>query len=202
VVVNDTADNPGGGTPGDATHVLRSMIEAGHDNSCFGFIFDPAVAAQAHRAGPGSTIDVSLGAKHDEVHGEPLQLRVYVKALTDGRFVYTSPMLAGVPGNYGLMARLQMNGPGGMDVLVGSVRSQTFDAQVFALHGIEVTEYDVVALKGSQHFRAGFSHLATEIITADSPGLSTLRVENFDHPLVDGPRWPIDAAATWEPSPV
>ena len=201
VVLNDTADNPGGGTPGDATHVLRSMIEADHANACFGFIFDPSVAAQAHQAGPGSTIEVSLGAKHDDVHGDPVQLRVYVKSLTDGRFVYTSPMLAGVAGNYGLMARLQVDGPGGMDILVGSVRSQTFDAQVFALHGIDVTSYDVVALKGSQHFRAGFSELATEIITADSPGLSTLRVENFDHPLVDGPRWPIHPDAAWTPAP-
>jgi microcystin degradation protein MlrC len=57
-----------------------------------------------------------------------------------------------------------------------------------------------VVLKSSQHFRAGFSELATEIITADSPGLTTLRVENFVHPRVDGPRWPIDPDAHWSVS--
>ena len=201
VVVNDTADNPGGGSPGDATHVLRALVEAKPSGrACFGYIFDPDVARQAHAAGAGSTVDVSLGGKHDDVHGSPLDLLVYVKCVTDGRFVHTSPMLAGVPGNYGLMARVQVGGRDGIDVLVGSKRSQVFDREVFALHGIDVTQYDLVVLKSSQHFRAGFADLASAVIAADSPGLTTLRVENFDHPRVDGPRWPIDPDAEWTPS--
>lgn len=200
VVINDTADNPGGGTPGDSTHVLRALIEAAPDRACFGFIYDPGVARQAHEAGAGSTIDVSLGGKHDELHGTPLDLHIYVKSTSDGRFVHTSPMLAGVAANYGPMARLQVGGRDGLDVLVGSARSQVFDPEVFALHGIDVTAYDLVVVKSSQHFRAGFAELASEIVTADSPGLTTLRVENFEHPRVDGPRWPIDPAATWEAS--
>jgi microcystin degradation protein MlrC len=200
VVANDTADNPGAGAPGDATHVLRALIEAAPDRACFGYVYDPGVARQAHESGAGSTMQVSLGGKHDELHGAPIDLHVYVKSTTDGRFVYTSPMLAGVPGNYGPMARLQVGGRDGLDILVGSRRSQVFDAEVFTLHGIDVTAYEIVVLKSSQHFRAGFDHLATGIITADSPGLSTLRVENFDHPRVDGPRWPIDPAAEWVPA--
>ncbi|MEZ5230385.1 MAG: M81 family metallopeptidase, partial [Acidimicrobiales bacterium] len=64
VVVNDTADNPGGGTPGDATHVLRALVEANPARACFATIFDPMVAQQAHEAGPSSVIRVSLGGKH------------------------------------------------------------------------------------------------------------------------------------------
>ncbi len=199
VVVNDTADNPGGGSPCDATHVLRALLEADVERACFGFIYDPEVAAQAHAAGPGSVIDVSLGGKHDELHGAPLELSVYVKTLSDGQFVHTSPMLAGLRASYGSMARLQVGGRGGIDVLVGSARSQVFDREVFALHGIDVTTYDLVVLKSSQHFRAGFTDLATDILTADSPGLTTLRVENFEHARADGPRWPLDPHTTWTP---
>src|SRR5690606_30755729 len=47
VVINDTSDNPGGGTPGDATHLLRAMLEAGLEEACFGFIYDPETAEQA-----------------------------------------------------------------------------------------------------------------------------------------------------------
>lgn len=202
VVVNDTADNCGGGSPGDATHVLRALIESNAQRACFGFIYDPEVAERAHQAGVGATIQVALGGKHDDIHGAPLDLQVYVDAITDGCFTYTSPMLAGVPANMGPMARLQVGGPGGIDVLVGSQRSQVFDREIFALHGIDVTTYDLVVLKSSQHFRAGFSDFATDIITADSPGLTTLRVENFDHPRVDGLRWPLDTAVSWTASPV
>jgi len=200
VVVNDTADNPGGGAPGDATHVLRALLDAGVERSCFGYIYDPGVAEQAHTAGAGSTIEMSLGGHHDDLHGDPIEATAYVKATSDGRFVHTTPMLAGVAANYGKMARLQIGGPGGIDVLVGSARSQVFDSEVFALHGIDVTTYDVVALKGSQHFRAGFTDIASDIVTADSPGLTTLRVENFEHPRLDGPRWPLDPDTTWTPT--
>lgn len=200
VVINDTADNPGGGTPGDATHVLRALIEAEPARGCFGFIYDPAVAQQAHNAGAGSTIEVSLGGKHDDLHGAPLDLTVYVKTTSDGRFVHTSPMLAGVEWPAAPMARLQVGGPNGLDVIVSSFRSQVFDREVFALHGIDVTTYDLVVVKSSQHFRAGFSDLATEIVTADSPGLTTLRVEHFDHQRIEGPRWPLDPDTEWVPS--
>jgi len=122
-----------------------------------------------------------------------------VKTLSDGRFVHTSPMLAGVRANYGPMARLQIGTNRGVDVLVGSARSQVFDAEVFALHGIDVTACDLVVLKSSQHFRAGFTDLATDILTADSPGLTTLRVENFPHARADGPRWPLDPHTAWTP---
>ncbi len=154
LVVNDTADNPGGGAPGDATHVLRALIEVAPENACFGYVYDPRIARQALEAGVGSVIDVSLGGRHDDLHGALLDLGVYVKAITDGRFVCSSSMLAGVPADYGLMVRLQVGGEGGLDVLVGSARSQVFDREVFTINGIDVTNYGLVVLKSSQHFRA------------------------------------------------
>jgi microcystin degradation protein MlrC len=199
VVVNDTADNSGGGAPGDSTHVLRALLDAvaGSDRRVvFGFLYDPEVAQAAHRAGVGATIDVHLGGKHDDLHGAPLPLRAYVKCLTDGRFRYTTPMFGGMQASYGPMARLVV---GSADILVGSARSQTFDTEVFLLHGIDVTRYDVVALKSSNHFRAGFSHLATELVTADSPGLTTQRTVVFDRQRAAGPLWPKDPDATYTP---
>src|SRR5690606_35532425 len=39
VVINETSDNPGGGAPGDGTHLLRAMLDAGVRDACFGFIW-------------------------------------------------------------------------------------------------------------------------------------------------------------------
>ena len=210
VVMNDTADNPGGGAPGDATHLLRALLEAriaDEHTVCFGVVYDPDTAAQAVAAGPGVEIEVVLGGRHDELHGPPVTGRAYVKAVSDGRFVQTSPMLAGVPRRLGPMARLQIGRPaeatpgfGGIDVIVGSRRSQVFDAEVFALHGIDVSTYDLVVVKSSQHFRAWFAERSAAIVTADAPGLTTLRVEHFAHDRLDGPRWPIDPDVAWTPS--
>lgn len=197
VVINDTADNPGGGTPGDGTHLLAAMIEANVVGSCFGFVFDPVTAEAAHEAGVGATINVRIGGRHGPLHGDPVEATAYVKTLTDGRIVYSSPMVAGVRANLGRSARLTI---GNVEVIVTSRRNQTFDDQIFSLHGIDVSACSIVGLKSSQHFRAGFRDIATKIITADSPGLTTLDVTVFDHPAADGARWPLDPRLTWSPS--
>ena len=196
VVMNDTSDNPGGGTPGDATHVLRALYEADPDRACFGFVFDPAAVQACSRAGVGARTRLSIGGHHDELHGDPLDVDVYVAGLTDGRIVYTNPMLAGVHQRLGPTARVRLIGPRGprqgVDLIITSVRQQTFDDEIFKLHGIDVTTYPIIALKSSSHFRAGFSHLGATIVTADTPGLTSKRLDSFDYRRIDGPRWPID----------
>jgi microcystin degradation protein MlrC len=194
VVINETSDNPGGGAPGDGTHLLRAMLDARLDNACFGFIADPETAEAAHRAGVGAEIDVALGGKSDELHGEPLRVRAQVRALTDGRFALTH-MLAGVRMNLGRSARLVIQG---VDVIVTSASQQTFDPEVFLLHGIDVRRYRIVALKSSNHFRAGFQDLAKEIVTADPPGLTTHHIEVFPRKRSPRPLWPLDAEAHWD----
>ncbi|HVM55710.1 MAG TPA: MlrC C-terminal domain-containing protein, partial [Acidimicrobiales bacterium] len=194
VVINDTSDNPGGGTPGDATHVLRAFLDAGLEDACFAMICDPETVQQAITAGVGATIDVRLGGKHDDLHGEPIDAPAYVHSISDGKVTLTGPMLNGVTLRLGPMVRLTIRG---VDVIVSSAASQTFDPEVFLLHGIDVRRYRYVGLKSSQHFRAGFGDLAAEIITADSPGLTSQRVEVFHHTRPPGPLWPVDPAATY-----
>lgn len=195
VVINETSDNCGGGSPGDGTHLLRAMLEARLTNACFGFIVDPVVAAQAHRAGVGAQIDVLLGGRHDELHGEPLALTGYVKALHDGRCVMQA-MARGSPINYGRLARLQVEG---IDIIVASNRSQTFDTEPFLAVGIDATRMDYVALKSSNHFRAGFEPIAGTIVTADPPGLTTHHIEVFPRRHRNTPLWPVDADAAYAP---
>jgi microcystin degradation protein MlrC len=188
VVVNETCDNPGGGSPGDGTHLLRAMLDADLQDAAFGFVADPEVAGAAHRAGVGARLEVRLGGKHGDLHGAPIDLVGQVRTLTDGRFVLQH-MGRGVGMDLGRSARLRC---GGIDVIVTSEPFQTLDAEVFLLHGIDVTRCSVVGLKSSQHFRAGFGHLAAAILTADAPGLTTNHVEVFDRLTTDRPLWPKD----------
>ena len=63
----------------------------------------------------------------------------------------------------------------GLEILVSTLRSQTFCPAVFTKHGIDVTQYRLVGLKSSSHFRAGFRDVASEIFTCDAMGLTTKR---------------------------
>jgi microcystin degradation protein MlrC len=196
VIVAEVSDNPGGGAPGDGTHLLRALLAADAPETCFGFIADPETARQAHEAGTGATIEVRLGGKWDELHGAPVEATAYVKCLTDGRFRYTTPMGAGRQVDLGQMARLVI---GNVDVLVSSVRTQTLDAEVFLLHGIDVRRYRIVGLKSQQHFRAGFDHLAGTTIRCDTPGLTTSDLTQLPFTRLTRPMWPLDEMTALTP---
>ena len=193
VVINETSDNCGGGAPGDGTHLLSALLKAGLEKVCFGFIVDAQVAEQAHAAGVGSTINVMLGGRYDELHGRPLELAVYVKALHDGRLTMLA-MAKGSPLNLGKMARLVV---AGVDIIVASNRSQTFDIGPFAALDIDVNDYRIIALKSSNHFRAGFKDVATHIVTADTPGLTTHQIQVFPRRNKAYPLWPLDEEAQY-----
>jgi len=198
VVIHETSDNCGAGTPGDGTHLLRALIDAKRvdaqgKSACFGFIVDPVTAREAHAAGVGATLNVELGARTDDLHGTPIVATAQVRSLHDGRLILQH-MFKGMPLNLGPMARLVIDG---VDVVVGSRRSQTFDCEPFLALGIDVMRYDLVALKSSSHFRACFQTLAHAIVTADPPGLSTHNISVFPRQSTARALWPVNPQASF-----
>lgn len=194
IVINETSDNCGGGAPGDGTHLLRALLDRKPGaKACFGFVVDAETAALAHRAGVGKTIDILLGGRTDTLHGAPIAAQAYVKSLHDGR-IEMQAMMKGAPVNLGPMARLVIDN---MDVIVASRRSQTFDPEPFLALGMDVRRYAIVALKSSNHFRAGFKGIAAAIVTADPPGLCTHHIEIFPRQSTARRLWPLDSRATY-----
>lgn len=200
IVVNEYADNPGGGTPGDGTHLLRALLAArpAPGTACFASINDAAVVAQAQVAGVGATIRVSLGGKLGRYQGEPIEADAYVKSITDGKFVNRpGAMFAGVRFDLGAMCRLVIDG---VDVIVASRAEQIYDIEPFALHGLDVSEHQLIALKGANHFRAYYQHLAKQIISVDSVGLSTADITSFVRERLQGQYWPLSDKAQFQRS--
>ena len=152
------------------------------------------VLADVHKAGAGATIDVSLGGRSGSLYGEPITATAKVIALSDGKFKASSPMMSGMPFELGPSCRLEIDG---IDVIVTSRRSQVFDQEIFLLHGIDVTTYKIVALKSSQHVRAGFVPIAAEIIRADTPGATTIDLHAIPYARLEGEYWPLQADLTW-----
>lgn len=178
IIINETSDNPGGGASGNSTYLLQAMIEAKATNSCLGTIFDLDVIQEAVKAGVGKKIDIKIGSKNLSDYGDPLKVTAYVKSITDGQFIQSSPMWEGLQINMGTSVRLVIHG---IDVIVCSKRSQVFDDQIFKLHGINVEEYKLVGVKSSNHFRAHFDKISKGTITVNAPGLSRFDFENFDY---------------------
>lgn len=179
VVINESSDNPGGGTPGDGTHLLREMLRRNTPKSAYGFIRDPEVVQQAVKAGVGSTIDCLLGGKTDDFHGAPIELKgAYVKCISDGKYICKNPMGAGGVRNMGTTVLLQW---GNVSIVVGTNRQQTLDDGPFAVVGIDWQDMEVLALKSAQHFKGWWTGKAKTMIPCESPGIQCADLTVFEY---------------------
>jgi microcystin degradation protein MlrC len=183
VVINESSDNPGGGAPGDGTHLLREMLERDIPGSVYGYIHDPEVVQLALAAGVGGTFDCRLGGKRDNLHGTPIEIKgAYVKTISDGKFIKKNPMGAGGLANYGPTVLLQV---GNVGVVVSGARSQTLDDGPFRIVGVDWRDMRILALKSSQHFKGWWVGRAKTIIPCDSPGIHSADLSLFDHKQVN-----------------
>ena len=201
VVVADFADNPGGGGYGDATGLLRGMLEAKLDNAAFATMYDPEAAEACTRAGEGAGIKLKLGGRLDPSTGGPIKVSGTVVKLTDGRFAYDGPMSQGVKVNMGPTAVLNVGGPPslkrwrekGIDIVITSRRFQAYDLQFFKHAGIDPVKKRIVAVKSAHHFRAAFGPIASDIVVVDEGGGITSRnFEKLPFKKVRRPVWPLD----------
>lgn len=194
IVINESSDNPGGGSPGDGTHLLKEMLDRNIPGSAFAAFWDPEVVEQAFAAGVGSTISCSLGAKADKLHGTPIEIKdAYIKSLCDGKFICESPMGGGGILNYGPTARLDV---GNVSILVCSFRRQTFDRGLFEICGVNYKKMRILGLKSSQHFKGWWFDKA-QIVTCDPPGIHCSDLSTFQFANANTSYFPLGSAA-WE----
>jgi microcystin degradation protein MlrC len=163
-VLADTADNPGGGAPGDNVTLLRAMLDAGLTGAAFGCVWDPMSVRACQEAGVGATFPLRIGGKSGEASGTPLDLIATVKAL---RANHDQQGLGPSRAQLGDAAWIEA---GGIDIVLSSVRIQVFAPDAFTGLGIPLDGRCVVAVKSSRHFEAGFKPIAERLVTIATPG--------------------------------
>jgi microcystin degradation protein MlrC len=189
LVLADFTDNPGGGGYGDATALLKAMIEAKLDNAAFHAINDPDAVRQGQTAGKGATVTLDLGGKVDPAFGAPIRVTGTVANLTDGAFVCDGPMHRGVSLSHGSTMVLKV---GGIEVIVTTNRMQTTDLQAFLSQGIDPRAKATIAVKSTQHFRAAYQPIARKVMLADGGALCSSDYRRFSYRKLRRPIWPLD----------
>ncbi|HET6220511.1 MAG TPA: M81 family metallopeptidase [Dongiaceae bacterium] len=167
VVLADTQDNPGAGANSDTVGLLAALVRNGATGAALATLYDPEVAAIAHRAGEGATINIGLGAKSGLPGHQPYHAAYRVERLGDGNFTATGPFYRGSRVRLGPMALLSLDG---VRIVVASRKQQAADQAIFRHLGIEPAEQKILALKSSVHFRADFQPIAEQILIVAAPG--------------------------------
>lgn len=190
LVISDYSDNPGSGAYGDATHLLKAILDAGLTNAAFHAIRDPEAVLAAQAAGVGHTVVLDLGGKVDpRMGGGPLRLTAHVVALTDGHFIAYGPMGGGAWRNYGPSALLRVEG---VEIIVITHNGQATDLAQFTSLGVDPMRKNTLFVKSMQHFRAAFQPIARQVIEVDSGALSTRNFKERPYQHVRRPIFPLD----------
>jgi microcystin degradation protein MlrC len=193
VVIADQADNAGGGAPSDSTFVLREMLNRGIENAALALMWDPIAVQVAMSAGLGAEINIRLGGKMGPMSGDPLDLRVKVTGVIKDMYQeFPQDGLPPLPAPLGDSVCLTCNG---IDIIVNSRRAQVLSPMVFTNFGIDVSKKHILVVKSTQHFYAGFSPIASEVIYMAAPGaiaplfkeIPFQRVDLNKYPWVDDP---------------
>jgi microcystin degradation protein MlrC len=190
LVIADYADNPGDGSYGDSTALLKGLLDAGVKNAVFAPMVDPQAAEELHRRKEGETVTVAIGGRGaPEFGGGPLTVTGTIRKLSDGAYVGDGPIQGGLAHSFGPTAVLDVDG---IEVLVVSEAQQMVDLQQLRAFGIEPTARRVLALKSMQHFRAAFEPIAGKVIVCDAGALATPRAERRPYVRIPRPLWPFD----------
>lgn len=168
VIFADRNDNPGGGSPGDSTGVLRTFVEEGLEEACVLYIVDPEAVAQCQQAGVGATLTLDVGAKSSPLQGQPVRMTVEVMACSDGRFHYDGPMYAGLACDMGPSAYIRQ---GGIHVILTNGRDQPFDTAFARSLGLDPRQMRYISVKSAAHFRAAYEPWAGAIYVVSEPSV-------------------------------
>ncbi len=164
VTIADVWDNPGGGVAGDATHILRRMIQRGLDDFAVATIWDPIAVSFCHAAGEGAVLNLRVGGKSGPEGGEPLDLRVTVQRLfhagwqsfRNSRVVLGSTAVVRPVGT-------------SIDIVLITSRTQTYEPDIFSNQGVDFAEKAYLLVKSTNHFHAGFVPVSSEIVYVAAP---------------------------------
>jgi microcystin degradation protein MlrC len=185
VVIADRSDNAGGGAPGDSTYVLDALLKRGIRNAALAMIWDPMAVQSCFDAGVGAAIELRIGGKTGRFSGAPVDVTATVTALAESprQFVF------GAEAPLGRSAAIHVEG---IDIVLNSIRQQTFSPECFSELGIDPTARKILAVKSAQHFHAAFAPIAARIIYLDAPGALSTNYLQYPFKRMRRPMAPLD----------
>lgn len=161
---------------GDATHVLREVVEAEVANVLVATIRDERVIAAlvANGAKAGDSFDMEVGGFAGPASGEPVRIRGTLRYLGAGL-------------DFERLAIVDFGE--GSSVIITPALSQVIWHGEFDFGGIVPDEYAAFVLKSRVHFRRGFDQTgyAKTILLVDAPGpfLGTIHLDALEYQNVD-----------------
>lgn len=189
----ESADNIGGGAPGDGTAALRAFVERGVEGA-FAAINDPEGVRAARLAGVGGRLHLKIGGKGFSGDAGPLGLEVEVVRLTEGRFELEDRQshLASMCGAHIDMGPCAVVRHGGVTVLLTSRKTPPFDLGMVRSQGIDPARCSLVGIKAAVAYRRAWEKVAAAHYFVSVPGPCSSDLRSLPFRRVRRPIYPLD----------
>ncbi len=187
IVLSDSADGPGAGSPGDSTVVLKSLLDLGGGATSMLTMVDPEGVEICAARGPGATVRLKVGAKRDRF-SVPIEVEGIVRFVGDVQFDFTSANI----GTVGRMGRTAVMNIGSISLVLSERPVPTHDPALYRAVGLEPTKAKIVVVKSPAQFRAAYELLARDIINLDTPGHSAPNLRRLPYVRRPNPCFPFE----------
>ena len=193
IILVDSADNIGGGTPGDGTDALRAMLAAEVQEGAVALADREAVEV-CWDAGAGAEVSLLVGGKTDRWHGEPVAVTGVVRALSDGVFACELPdnHFASFYGNTIRMGRTAWLRVRGINLVLTERKTPPFDLAQLRGVGVMPEQQKLIAVKSAVAYRAAYLPIAAGVVEMDTAGLCTANLARFPYRYLRRPIFPLD----------
>jgi len=192
-VIVEPADNIGGGAPGDATFILRALLERPIGRAGLA-INDPAAVQALSKLSPGETTTISLGGKGSRLDPGPVELTVTLVRLTDGRFELEDKQshLASMAGSTIHMGPSAVVTHGPLTILITSQATAPFDLGQWTSQGIDPRELEIIAVKAAVGHRRSYDPITASTFTVQTPGPCSSDLHSLPYQRLKRPIFPLD----------
>jgi len=193
VILVDSADNIGGGTPGDGADALAAMLA--HDVHEGAIVLaDPEAVAICGAAGKAADVTLEVGGKADDWHGQPVTVSGTVRELSDGVFVPEVPdnHFASFYGDRVQMGSSVWLRVAGVNVLLTERKTPPLDLAQLRHIGIIPEAQSMIVVKSAVAYRAAYMPIASATIEMDTAGLCSANLSRFPYRHLRRPVYPLD----------
>lgn len=195
VCLLDMGDNVGGGGPADGT-LIAAELQRQKVAPSFVCLYDPAAVEQAEQAGVGKRVQLAMGGKTDQLHGEPFIAEVAVREVNDGVFHETEARHGGFTKfEQGRTAVVETED--GLTIMLTSRRSLPFSLHQLTASGLDPLKFKVLVAKGVNAPLAAYRPICPTIIRVNTPGVTTADMRQLTFHHRRKPMFPFEPETTW-----
>lgn len=188
VVISDTGDSIFGGSAGDSTVILESVLRIGAGVSALIPMVDRGAVARLRAAGEGATVTVEVGGCTTAFFA-PLKVTGVVRKVDSG------VLELGGEGHWGRevdMGTTVILDVGAVTLMISELRGLGGNLpMVYRSFGVEPAGYKIAVLKTASNFQY-FGSITSEVIRADTPGPTQSDITALDWVRVPRPLYPLD----------